>query len=90
MVGAPTKIERRQSKRSIPTAKSDSYALALLTAGAESHGRVASLEGTLDWRYLSKANLSFRPTSVQGQKALEAALRTAQGMLTIDGRKRVK
>ena len=72
--------------------KLDSSALALLTAGAESHKRVAALESTLDWRYVSKANLSARPTSAQGQKALEAALRSAQGtlILTKDGQARLE
>ncbi|WP_395146469.1 hypothetical protein [Armatimonas sp.] len=73
------------------TTKLDSSALALLSSGAESHKRVAMLESTLDWRYLSKANLSARPTSAQGQKALEAALRTAQATLTLtkDGQARL-
>ena len=50
------------------------------------------LETRLDWRYLSKGNLSLRPTSIQGQKALEAALRSAQGTLTLtkDGQARLE
>ncbi|WP_395090768.1 hypothetical protein [Armatimonas sp.] len=73
------------------TAKPDSFALSLLASGAESHKRVAMLESTLDWRYLSKANLSFRPTSALGQKALEATLRSAQATLTLtkDGQARL-
>ena len=79
-------------KPTTSTTKLDSSTLALLTTGAESHGRVVTLESTLDWRYLSKANLSFRPTSTQGQKALEAALRSAQGTLTLtrDGQARLE
>ncbi|WP_395145645.1 hypothetical protein [Armatimonas sp.] len=43
---------------------------------------MAALESTLDWRYRPKANLITRPTSTQGQKALEGALHSAQGTLT--------
>ena len=64
----------------------------MLVSGAESHKRVVSLESTLDWRNLSKANLALRPTSAQGQKALEGALRSAQGTLTLtkDGQARLE
>ncbi len=72
--------------------KTDSSALPLLASGAESHKRMTMLESTLDWRYLSKANLSFHPTSTSGQKALDAALRSAQGTLTLtkDGQARLE
>ncbi|WP_394793927.1 hypothetical protein [Armatimonas sp.] len=66
----------------LPT-NTDSAALNLLISGAEEHRKLTSLETTLDWRYLSKANLSLRLTSAQGQKALKAFLRTAQGTLTL-------
>ena len=46
-----------------PTTKADTSMLTLLIAGADANRMLASLEATLDWRYLGKANLSLRPTS---------------------------
>ena len=79
------------AKPTAPTTKADSSALVLLVAGADAHGKVTSILTTLEWRYLSKANLSLRPTSAQGQRALDAALRSAQGTLTLtrDGQARL-
>ena len=79
-------------KATTPTTKTDSSALALLATGAEAYSKLTSLEAALDWRYLSKANLAARPTSAQGQKNLDAALRSAQGTLTLtkDGQARLE
>jgi outer membrane lipoprotein-sorting protein len=79
------------AKPTTPITRTDSSALALLTTGAEAYSKLTSLEAALDWRYLGKANLSARPTSLQGQKALEAALRSAQATLTLtkDGQARL-
>jgi hypothetical protein len=72
--------------------RTDSSALVLFTTGAEAYSKLTSLEAALDWRYLSKANLAARPTSAQGQKALETALRSAQGtlILTKEGQARLE
>ena len=88
----PTEPVKQPTQPGSPNLKSDPAALGLLTSSADSHRKLTSLQTTLDWRYLSKANLAFRPISAQGQKALEGALRSAQGTLTLtrDGQARLE